>query len=229
VGVYWQILGSYPPGGHIGDAWTVVAWGHTRFFSKNLPPFTAFAACAPHDFFPKFRQFRYESEKTDLSKKEHKTIWPTCRRDERVIGGGFDFHYNRDLQLVRTERSRGDELSWGTGAYLPNASRANMTGWAVCVPSDDLEATAYKEDAKHVSTGRAVATTPGCPDETYLLSGGAGMPNNAFDSPSEPLWSNSSPPNVKDPDPDKWKASAVQNNRGAFTVHAFALCGKFRR
>ena len=57
-------------------------------------------------------------EDTTLSKKEHKTVWATCGRDERVIGGGFDFHYNRDLRLVRTERSREDELSWGTGAYL---------------------------------------------------------------------------------------------------------------
>jgi hypothetical protein len=170
-------------------------------------------------------------EDTALSKKEHKTVWSTCGRDERVIGGGFDFHYNRDLHLVRNERSRDDELSWGTGAYLSDGSRANMKGWAVCVPSDDLEATTYKEDATRVLTGRAVATTPGCPDETYLLSGGAGMPNNAYDSPSEPLWSNSSPPHIGEQDPDKWKASAIQgtNGRGPLTVHAFALCGKFRR
>jgi hypothetical protein len=169
-------------------------------------------------------------EDTALSKKEHKTVWSTCGRDERVIGG-FDFHYNRDLHLVRNERSRDDELSWGTGAYLSDGSRANMKGWAVCVPSDDLEATTYKEDATRVLTGRAVATTPGCPDETYLLSGGAGMPNNAYDSPSEPLWSNSSPPHIGEQDPDKWKASAIQgtNGRGPSTVHAFALCGKFRR
>ncbi len=55
------------------------------------------------------------------------------------------------------------------------------------------------------------------------------MNNNAYDDNSKPLWSNSSPPHIGEQDPDKWKASAVQNGSGPFTVHAFALCGKFRR
>jgi len=170
-------------------------------------------------------------EDTALSKNDNKTIWSTCKTDERVIGGGFDLHYqSKHMHLVRNERSREGELAWGTGAYLTDVSWAAMTGWAVCVPSDRLEATAYKEDAKHVPfAGRAVATTPSCPQGTYLLSGGAGMNNNAYDDNSKPLWSNSSPPHIGEQDPDNWKASAVQNGRGPFTVHAFALCGKFRR
>jgi Ni/Co efflux regulator RcnB len=229
LGIYWQIQASDPVWtDKIGDAWTVEAYGHTRFFSKRLPTFTAYAACAPEDHISGLF-IRYRSEKTEFSRKnEHKTIGASCHRDERVIGGGFGFSGNNYLQLVRTERSRDDEHTWQTGAYLPDKTFGHMRGWAVCVPSDALGATAYKEAAKNVPlAGRAVATTPGCPQGTYLLSGGAGMNNNAFDPPSEPLWSNSSPPNVKDPNPDNWKASAVQKERGAFTVHAFALCGRF--
>jgi Ni/Co efflux regulator RcnB len=229
LGIYWQIQASDPvwADGKIGDAWTVEAYGHTRFFSKKLPTFTGYAACAPEDLISGLF-IRYKSETTDFKKFTHKTIGVSCRRDERVIGGGFEFTGNNYLQLVRTERSRDDEHTWQAGAYLGERTIGHMRGWAVCVPSDALGATAYKEDAKSVPlAGRAVATTPGCPQGTYLLSGGAGMNNNAFDDPSEPLWSNSSPPNVKDPNPDNWKASAVQKERGAFTVHAFALCGRF--
>ncbi len=100
-------------------------------------------------------------------------------------------------------------------------SEARVYAYAACVPASALKAYEYKT-AANTSSNRAVAHTPECPQGTYLLSGGAGVP----DSAAKPLWSNTSPPNVGE---NRWKASAV-NSGSLFTkltVHAFAVCGAF--
>jgi hypothetical protein len=226
---HWRILASRPGNEHgedvqrRGETWVVEAFGHVVFpkGSTDLPKFTAYAACAPKKLLP---GLRYVSESTTLGLDENKTTWATCGRDERVIGGGFEFG-SRDVNFVRSERSRENELSWGSGAknYASGGPKVSIKSWAVCVSRGALEATQYKEGVDR-SNNRPVANTQSCSQGTYLLSGGAGMPNNDFDSPSSPLLSNSSPPKVGE---QSWKASAVQIGRGDFTVHAFALCGRF--
>jgi hypothetical protein len=140
-GNFWQILASRPDNG--GETWLVEAYGYTALANKKLPKFTAYAACAPQEL---LSGLRYVSESTTLGKNEVKTIKATCASDERAIGGGFEFG-NRDLLLVRSERSREDERSWESGAKHAASGSASIKSWAVCVSRGALEATQYKEGA----------------------------------------------------------------------------------
>jgi hypothetical protein len=221
---HWQILASRFANG--GDTWIVDAYGRTDLEGRKPPTFTAYAACAPQEL---LSGLRYAHDSTTIGKHETKTIKATCATDERAIGGGFEFG-SRALDLVRSERSRGDERSWETGARRGSASDSNsLNNWAVCLSRGALEDTQYLE-ATDTSTERAVAHTPRCPQGTYLLSGGAGMPNSAYDGHLSARWSNSSPPNEG---AQSWKASAIQlaslgeKHPPPLTVHAFALCGSF--
>lgn len=228
-GDYWKILSSHPGEGSVvregsyGDAWVVAATGHTAIGNKKLPTFTAYAACAPKELLSGLK-YRYRTTNT-IGRGETKTFRETCARDERVIGGGFAF--GREPSLVRSERSREDELlSWESGVTLARTADNDswpVWTWAVCVSRDALEDTQYLE-ATDTSTTRAVANTPSCPQGTYLLSGGAGVPDDAYGGRSNPWWSNSSPPNEG---AQSWKASVVQAGETSIKVHAFALCGRF--
>ncbi len=227
-GAYWTILASRPAGDKRGDKWAVDAYGHGAFFGSRLPTFTAYAICAPQDL---LTGLRYESEDTTLSPSEIKTIRPTCGRDQRVIGGGFDFGGNTDLKLVRSERASEDVLSWGSGAKnVPEGRRepATMWAWAVCVSSSALENLRYlsrTDTATRPSSLRAVANTTYCAGPgTYLLSGGAGIPDNNFGSNTGyPRWFQS---NLTGVGQKFWRASAVLRDHEV-TVNAHALCGKF--
>jgi hypothetical protein len=166
-----------------------------------------------------------------MGQNETKAIRATCGRDERVIGGGFELgNWKNMSRLVRSERSREDELSWESGAKFSLSGASSLKGWAVCVDRGALEATLYLEatDTSTSSNKRAVANTQSCSQGTYLLSGGAGVADSAYDdSPNRRIrwWSNSSPPTKG---AQSWKASAVAESEGLpLKVHAFALCGRF--
>ena len=100
-----------------------------------------------------------------------------------------------------------------------------MSAYRVCVPTSALEALDYKTDADTATRKwRATAITPRCTEGTYLISGGAGVPNK---DASDAEWANAGPPPESE---NTWlKASAINNGfTGAkITVHAFALCGRF--
>ncbi len=226
---YWQILDNRPSyywWDHYeetaeGDGWVVSAYGHRPWLSGSLPTFSAYAACAPQNL---LTGLRYEEEWKLIDKDENTTTWPTCGGDERVIGGGFHFlRDTTDLHLVRTERARDDERAWGSGAKNTGGSSAWLVARAVCVSSGALEASEYKEGAD-AARERVEANTPRCSQGTYLLSGGAGMPNSAYDRPTTPFWVRSGPPQVRD---NYWNASVLWRYSAPITVHAFALCGKF--
>jgi hypothetical protein len=153
---HWQILASRFVNG--GDTWIVDAYGRTDLMHR-IPTFTAYAACAPQEL---LSGLRYAHDSTTIGKKETKTIKATCATDERAIGGGFEFG-SRVLELVRSERSRGDERSWETGANRGSDSGSNsLNNWAVCLSRGALEDTQYLEDTD-TSTERDVAHTESCP------------------------------------------------------------------
>lgn len=221
---YWQIYESFPYKG--GDTWSVVAYGHT-YLNYSLPTFTAYAACAPEELLSGFRYTWVEDRR--VWPNETTMIWSKCESDERAIAGGFRF--SSGVKLVRNERSREDERSWGTGAKLINNDKGIhfLSSTTVCVSRGALEDTRYLEDQdtshEAPADSRAVANTKSCPQGTYLLSGGAG-----FSDGTNALWSNSSPPHQG---AQSWKASAIAKEKDGWfgfkriTVHAFALCGRF--
>jgi hypothetical protein len=221
---YWQIYESFP---YKGDTWSVVAYGHTPYVTNTLPTFTAYAACAPEELLSGFRYTWVEDRR--VWPNETTMIWSKCESDERAIAGGFRF--SSGVKLVRNERSREDERSWGTGAKLINNDKGIhfLSSTAVCVSRGALEDTRYLEaqdtSRSAPADSRAVANTKSCPQGTYLLSGGAGVSDG-----TNALWSNSSPPHQG---AQSWKASAIAKEKDGWfdfkpiTVHAFALCGRF--
>jgi hypothetical protein len=136
----------------MGDGWVVVA-----FLDGSLghPTFMAYAVCAPKELLSKVR---YPSDSMTVERGEVRTIWPSCKEDERAIGGGFDFLHNHNYPpddplryapwFVRTERGA-DERSWGYGAYNYTDART-IIAYAVCAPAGALKTVDYKSASNQV-------------------------------------------------------------------------------
>jgi hypothetical protein len=216
--------GSSEEGQNDGQSWVTEAFWLKS--SKGGPSnFKAFAVCAPQEFLPKVD---YTFENHTVKGGSVETFWPQCKADERVIGGGFDLLGKQRLNLMRTERGN-DGRSWGVGVWLDTSwpfsnAETQIRSYRVCVPAGALKDLDYKS-ARTTQKQRVAAYTPKCPEGTYLLSGGAGRPNED----TAPRWSRIAPGYDSNKNfTNNWGASAVHptNELNTFTVFSFALCGR---
>jgi hypothetical protein len=114
----------------------------------------------------------------------------------------------------------------GAKPYDDADGTSRLYAWAVCVSGGALQNAQYLEDAE-TANAEVSATTPGCPQGTYMLAGGGGVPNSVYDRIGYQTWDVFGP--ASEPEPytwENWTASIKwQLENEPMTVHAFALCG----
>jgi hypothetical protein len=224
-------------GGRQGEGWVVVSKRLNNIGSKGQLVF-AYVVCAPKKEVPDPGVYLAE-EKVRIAPNQGppiRTLTPRCRRDDLAVGGGYDFFGEMDVGLVRSQHNPGDNLhSWLLTAYN-NAYFAgkDVKAYAVCVPKEYLRGLHVREAANTAPNKPGIniadATTPKCPDNTYLLGGGAGMSDNDGRNIGKPglpyvlrIAPQMSKPGIV---PESWSAQATALNNPKITIHAFAMCGE---
>jgi hypothetical protein len=212
-----SLAGEGPDEGPAGSGWVVEAVKHNE--DTNPPPFTAYAACAKETLLGP-NGATYGSDSTEVNAIKVGELFTSCGQGSRVVGGGFDFLGNRNMHLVRTERA--NEHTWQIGAKYYNqfyVGKAEIKAYRVCVPDKAIGSFDYRRDA---NTGSNVvnANTPLCPEDTHLLSGGAGVSNNDAGSV---LWSHIRPGTGD----RNWSAGAFNESIfSKLTLWSFAVCAE---
>ncbi len=214
-------------------AWVVEAM---KAGSAKFAPFTAYAVCAPESLVPRGVDSLYHtSSNGSLPSYWEVELTPPCAATDMAIGGGFAFVGSEPwlIDLTRSQPNPGGRFgSWiiklenhDTG--VPKRPAQDVRGYSVCIRRDLVKDLAFQQDTEW---GKNVinSNTSRCPENTYLLSGGAGTSN---DNSNNILWSHIRPGGGSEADPPKtWSAGAedfriFQVSKIPLTAHA--MCGRF--
>ncbi len=230
---------SMDEGTRPGEGWVAVF--HRERGGPAGVEVSAYVVCAPREDVPEPGVYLAQEEKT-IPPTYIQTYTPRCRGDDWAIGGGYDFFGDDYVALVRSQHNPGDKLhSWLLAATTDHRFKSvKVKAYAVCVPKEFLRELHVREAADTSGAGSgnpfAEATTPKCPNGTYLPGGGAGMPNRdaagtgGVGLPDLIRISPGKGPRENPPwKPETWQAKVMKNSSLfplRITIHAFAMCGE---
>jgi hypothetical protein len=161
--------------------------------NSDYQPFTAYAVCAPKSLVP---GYNLRTATTTIDPQRSGSVAPSCERsNEVVVGGGFSMDPDTNgipireipagrAYLIRTQPNLESFGTWLVTAYndYPNGTftkykiPVKLRAKVICVPKSTLTNLHYQGAA---NTGRSgvPTNTPECRSGTYLLGGGAGVPD----------------------------------------------------
>ncbi len=215
----WRVRASLPAVNTDGKGggWVVNAAPD----SNRAKPFTAYAVCAPESMLPGISYVK-QSNRIAAGNKATDVV-PKCSSGQ-AIGGGYRWSWGPgSFALIRSQPNYGDQLrSWLVTAFNSDTSKtSDVDAWAICVPNGVLKSLEPK--SANVK-GKSVinVNSPTCPKGTYLLGGGAGVPN---DQPWYNIWSHIRPAGGNQP--NNWSVGLENTNWSTRDVYSIAMCGGF--
>ncbi len=210
-----------------GAGWVVEAY--KDIFDKP-GPFTVYAVCAPTSLDPPSARGVSYYRTSNLISGGAKTtdVTPYCPAGDQAIGGGFSFRGGSGSDgltgnLIRSQPNLGEwPHSWLVTGYKQSGT-VRVFGYVVCDSQPNNVVGLNRQEAATTQFRNPInVSSPRCPDGTYLLGGGAGVPNN-----SDGLvdWSHIRPGSGN----QSWDVGAYNNQVvSKLTVYSYAMCGKLR-
>jgi hypothetical protein len=209
------------------SAWVVEAV-KARETIRPSRPFTAYAVCVHESLVPRGDSLYYASSSATIRARSAAVFTPPCRSTHMAIGGGFAFvalHHNA-LDLTRNQPNPGGQFSSWIVRVNNIGGPQDVRAYSVCIRKDLVKDLRFIEKTEK-NTGVINSNTERCPQNTYLLSGGAGTADRYS---NDIRWSHIRPGGGSEADPPKtWSAGAVDTRSIRLTdipLSAHALCGR---
>jgi hypothetical protein len=147
-------------------------WSLTTNAVEGPARVTSLAYCSPRG-----RDVKFRSDRIELSTGEAATLTPTCKRDEKVLSGGYAF-VSSGLAFGEIKESfRADSRSWSTAAVNVGQNQVLFLAFANCAAKRKVpRLTAVRNSVRFNDEGPTTATAS-CGRHRYALSGGFRFPN----------------------------------------------------
>ena len=125
---------------------------------------------------PRDDSLYYASSSATIRARTAAVFTPPCRSTHMAIGGGFAFValHHTALDLTRNQPNPGGQFSSWIVRVNNIGGPQDVRAYSVCIRKDLVKDLRFIEKTEK-NRGVINSNTERCPQNTYLLSGGAGM------------------------------------------------------
>jgi hypothetical protein len=149
-------------------------WSLTTIATPNAARATSFAYCAGLG-----RKVKFRSDRIDLDPGDSATITATCKRDEKVLSGGYAFVSSELAVGLVGESFRADSRSWSIqGTSFADDQTVTLIAFAHCAPKQKVPQVTTARGVVRFNDEGPTTATADCPSHRYALAGGFQIPDN---------------------------------------------------
>ncbi len=149
-------------------------WSLTTIAGGGPARVTSLAYCSPLA-----RNVKFRSDRIELSTADSATITATCKRDEKVLSGGYAF-VSSGLGVGEIQESfRADSRSWSIKGFNVSANQVLMLAFANCVAKQKAPKLTTEQNAVRFNDEGDTTASVDCGRGRYALSGGFRIPDPA--------------------------------------------------
>ena len=131
------------------------------------------------------RGVKFRSDRIELASGDSATLTATCKRDEKVLSGGYAF-VSSGIGVGLVEQSfRADPRSWSIKGLNAGQNQVLMLAFANCAAKQKVPRLATEQKAMTFNDEGSTTAKTSCPRGRYALSGGFKIPGDTTEVATE--------------------------------------------